>query len=432
MKWKWRRIGSSDVAAAFIFFALAFTITLVVRDFVNNRAVLLVGLAFSLLLATVLYILGVGRSRAVRLAEEISAELHVKEERTAALLDSIGDGVVATDGTGKIIFLNQAATDMLQWKMGDAVGKTLNELVAAETERGVSVPTEQRTISQVIKSGKLVKTAYRYSRKDGSKFLASSVANPVIIDGVIMGVILTFRDITKEREIELAKTEFVSLASHQLRTPLATANWYAEILLSGDVVRPLPEQIKYLKEIQEANRRMTELINALLNVSRIELGTFAYNPEPADLEKIVDDVASDLRLKIKAKKLNFVKDIQLKDNTVVLDIRNMEIILQNLLSNAIKYTPSGGTVSIKARRENSHLNLSVMDTGFGIPREQQSRIFEKFFRADNIREKETEGTGLGLYIVKALVLRMGGQINFESIENQGTTFNVKMPLLNKK
>ncbi len=359
---------------------------------------------------------------------EIEITLKRQIEETRALLGSIGDGVVATDEKGRVIFLNRAATEMTQWKMEDAAGKSWNESVAAEDERGVPVPLEKRTITQALKSGQLIRTKYCYARKDGSKFSASSTANPVMIDGGISGVILTFRDITKEREIDRAKTEFVSLASHQLRTPLATVNWYTEILLSGDVVKPAPEQEKYLKEIYAANQRMTELINALLNVSRIELGAFVYNRELIDFNQIIDGIVSDLALKIQAKKINFDKKIDSSLREIVSDARNLEIILANLLSNAVKYTPSGGQIKLVAAKDGDDLVFSVADNGYGITVGQQARVFEKFFRADNVREKDTEGTGLGLYIVKALVSRMGGQISFESVENKGTTFHVSIPL----
>lgn len=235
-------------------------------------------------------------------------------------------------------------------------------------------------------------------------------------------------DITQSKEIDKVKTEFVSLASHQLRTPLSTIRWYVEILLDEDMGDLNKKQKEYLDEIYKGNLRMVELVSALLNVSRLELGTFSVEPELVRITTISNTVIKELRPKIKEKKIKFSKDYDESLGRMSLDRRLMGMIFQNLLSNSIKYTLEGGEVSLKISKEKEVVRIVVSDTGLGIPKSQHKNIFKKLFRADNVKVTDTEGTGLGLYIVKSVLDQSGGKIWFESKENKGTTFFVEIPL----
>jgi len=251
-------------------------------------------------------------------------------------------------------------------------------------------------------------------------------------NGKVIGCVVVFRDITKERMIDKAKSEFVSLASHQLRTPLSAVNWYAEMLLNGDAGKINENQRKYLEEIYHGNQRMVALVNSLLNVSRIELGTLAINIKPTNLTKLANSVLTELRPKIKNKKLKVTKKYDSRLPKIKVDPKLMRIVFQNLLSNAVKYTPLGGKVRLNITKRQSAILITVADTGYGIPKNQQAKVFTKLFRGDNVRTKQTEGTGLGLYIVKAVVKEAGGKIWFKSQENKGTTFYVTLPLKGMK
>lgn len=231
----------------------------------------------------------------------------------------------------------------------------------------------------------------------------------------------------KEREIDRAKTEFVSLASHQLRTPLSTMNWYSEMLMDGDVGELTGKQKEYLAEIYRASKRMGELVDALLSVSRIELGTFALEARPTDIQEVMHDVLHDLEKEIKAKKLVLEENAEKPLGSFLVDPRMLRIILQNLLANAVRYTRIGGHITFGTRTEGGELKIKIADTGIGIPSYQHERVFEKFFRADNVRAADTDGTGLGLYIVKSLLDKIGGTISFESEEGRGTVFLVTIP-----
>jgi PAS domain S-box-containing protein len=234
------------------------------------------------------------------------------------------------------------------------------------------------------------------------------------------------RDITRAKEIDRAKTEFVSLASHQLRTPLSSISLASELLLRGVGGEVDIRQKKYLDEIYNSTQRMSDLINALLNISRIELGTFVVKPEPLDLPGNIECVLGELSLQINSKKLKL--ETNYEEAPVIKFDRNVfRIIVENLVTNAIRYSPEGSHITVKLERGDNHVLLKITDNGCGIPQEAQGKIFEKLFRAENAKEMNTEGTGLGLYIVKSVAEKAGAKIWFESRVGKGTTFFVSIP-----
>lgn len=359
-----------------------------------------------------------------------SQEEKIKYE---SLLTSIGDGVIATTAEGKVIFINEIALKMLSLGNQDFVGKTVDSLAVLKDESGKEVPLNNRPITKCLKSKeRIIENKYYYVRKDNSQFAAAITVTPVILEKKLIGIIEVFRDISKERSIDKAKTEFVSLASHQLRTPLSTINWYAEMLLAGDAGQLSTDQKKYLEEIYTGNQRMVALVNSLLNVSRLELGTFMVEPEKINLIDVLKTVILELQPLIKEKKLNLELIAKKDELDYFGDPKLLNIIFQNLISNAVKYTPVEGRVMVEAKKGDKDFIIKVLDNGYGIPQYQQNKIFEKLFRADNVRQKDVEGTGLGLYIVKAIVDYVGGKIIFFSEENKGTTFEVLLPLAGMK
>ncbi|MEK7504795.1 MAG: HAMP domain-containing sensor histidine kinase, partial [Patescibacteria group bacterium] len=205
-------------------------------------------------------------------------------------------------------------------------------------------------------------------------------------------------------------------------------SWYAEMLLSGEIGMVNAKQKEYLESLYEANRRMIELVNALLNVSRVDLGTFTIEPEPCDLAALADGVIAELLPAISHKKIELKKNYDPSLGSVSVDPKLTRIIFQNLLSNAVKYTPTGGTVTFYLLKEEGDVLCRVTDTGYGIPSADRTKIFTKLFRSDNVKDKEAEGTGLGLYIIKSIITAAGGSVSFDSLEGQGTTFTVRVPL----
>jgi PAS domain S-box-containing protein len=252
-------------------------------------------------------------------------------------------------------------------------------------------------------------------------------------DGSPIEVVGTIQDITREKAVDQAKSEFVSLASHQLRTPLSAINWYTEMLIAGDAGELNADQKKFLGEVYAANQRMVDLVNSLLNVSRLELGTFAVEPVETDFVEVAKSVVAELAPQIAAKQMN-VETRYDQLPKIMADPKLVRIIFQNFMTNALKYTPEKGKVLFTLTKDPSgqFVQVVVGDTGYGIPKDQQDKIFSKLFRADNVRAKDTEGTGLGLYIIKSIVDEVGGKVSFISEENKGTTFTVLLPIAGMK
>jgi PAS domain S-box-containing protein len=269
----------------------------------------------------------------------------------------------------------------------------------------------------------------RNKRKNGESYEARSSISPILDDnGNIIYYVGVERDITKEKEIDRSKSEFVSLASHQLRTPLSAINWYSEMLLGGDAGALTDKQKDYTQEIYGSSKRMSNLVGALLNVSRIELGTFAVELKPTKITEIADSCIQEMGSKVKQKNQLIEKQYAPDIPVINVDQNLMRIVFQNLISNSVKYTPDGGKIIVSVQKNDKDLEVKVQDNGYGIPAQQQNKIFRKFFRADNIIPVETDGTGLGLYIVKEVVEKAGGSVRFESEENKGTTFYINLPL----
>lgn len=361
--------------------------------------------------------------------KRIAAQEKIKYE---TLLESIGDGVLATDNDGVVLFVNNPAIEMLELVNNNCLGKKLVNYLKMEDKSEKVITIDQRPMRISLKTKKKIKGVYYYIKKNGEKFPVALTVTPIILNDQLIGTVEVFRDITQELNIDKAKSEFVSLASHQLRTPLSTINWYTEMLLAGDAGKLNKDQKDYLNEIYKGNQRMVDLVNALLNVSRIELGTIAIESVPTNIVDLCNSVLNELMPQLKNKKLKIIKNFDNKIPDIQLDPKLMRIVFQNLLSNSVKYTPDKGTITVDIKQQGDQVLIVVTDTGMGIPKYQQKNIFTKLFRADNVREKETDGTGLGLYIVKAVIEQFGGNISFKSIEKKGTTFFVNIPLAGVK
>lgn len=247
--------------------------------------------------------------------------------------------------------------------------------------------------------------------------------------GKIIGSSAIAKDFTKEKEIDKAKSEFVSLAAHQLRSPLTTINWYSEILLGNELGQVSEKQKEYLEEINKSSRRMSELVNAFLSASRIDLGTFAINPQPMKLSEEINKSIDELEEKITKKKIIINKSIDENIPEINADPALVRIIMGNLISNSVKYSPEGSLVDVSATKDDKFINIKVSDHGCGIPQSQKDKIFGRLFRADNAAQIDPDGNGLGLYIVKSIIDKIKGKIRFESEEGKGTDFYVSLPLL---
>lgn len=236
------------------------------------------------------------------------------------------------------------------------------------------------------------------------------------------------RDVTQERKVDKIKTEFVSLASHQLRTPLSAIKWFLEMMIEGDAGKLTKKQLEFLQYAFDSNERMIALVNDLLNVSRLETGQLEIKPEATDLVKMSHSIINELTPIIKANNIKLKFEHQKNIPQIKIDPKLITQVIINLLSNAVKFAPINGKVNYTIGLDGKYMIFKIKDNGFGIPENQQLRVFEKFFRSDISIEKKIEGTGLGLYVAKQIVEISGGKIGFESEEDEGSTFWFTLPL----
>ena len=363
---------------------------------------------------------------------EASERILQKNAIDTAILESIGDGIVVTDSNRIITFVNHAFEVLTGWNSNEVVGRDIISVLPTESEtRGISFQLTG-IITDVLQGKNYcsdISKPFYNVRKDRTRFPASSTITPVWLNGAVIGLVKSFRDITKEMDIDKAKTEFVSLASHQFRTPLSAINWYTEMLRSGDVGPITVGQEKYLNEIHNSNQRMLSLVNALLNVTRMTLGTFVLEPEMFDFAILIQSVLQEQTPESEKKQLLISTVFEPGIPMIESDAKLLRMVLQNLISNAIKYTPKNGRIKLSLCLDDTGTRFlfTITDTGTGIPANQHKQIFNRLFRADNVRTEGTEGSGLGLYIVKAIIQNSGGRVWFESEEHVGSTFYVELP-----
>lgn len=233
------------------------------------------------------------------------------------------------------------------------------------------------------------------------------------------------------RELDQLKTEFISVASHQLRTPLSAIKWVLKMLMDGDVGEISKDQKDLLEKGYQSNERMISLINDLLNVSRIEEERFQYRFVESSLIDIVNRLVDEMKMMMERKSIVFEKKIDRHIPLMRLDPQKMHLAVQNLLDNAIKYTPEGGKITVYISREKQDVICSIQDSGVGIPDDQKDRVFTKFFRGDNVIRMQTQGTGLGLFISRSIIEKHDGTLTFESEEGKGTTFTFRLGIDSK-
>lgn len=237
-------------------------------------------------------------------------------------------------------------------------------------------------------------------------------------------------EIKRTKEIDRMKSEFISVAAHQLRTPLSAVKWTMKMLIDGDIGKLNEEQKTFLTQGYISNERIINLVNDLLNVARIEEGRFGYEFVPINIEDLIESVTRDFIHKITKKGINFTynKSGLANPPNIKIDPSKLKMVIQNLIDNAVKYTPDGGKVTISVKFDKMEVGITIADTGMGIPREHQERLFTKFFRSNNAVKAQTEGTGLGLFIAKNIIEKHRGKVWFDSEEGKGTTFHVTIPL----
>jgi len=243
----------------------------------------------------------------------------------------------------------------------------------------------------------------------------------------ILAVMIT-RSFERLAEANRMKSEFVSVVSHQLRSPLSNLRWAIELLMSGRTNSVTEKQLEYFKILKENSARMSELVSDLLIVSRIETAKLPFKEQEFALEDLIKELIKEFESFAKASNVE-VKFEPAKDLPKVFsDPSQIRLVIENLLDNAIRYVGESGQVLIKLEKQDKNFYFEIKDTGVGIPKEDQKYIFQKFFRSENVMRYQTQGSGLGLYITKAIVGRSGGKIGFQSQEGVGSTFWFTLPI----
>lgn len=346
---------------------------------------------------------------------------------TDVLFASIGDGIVASDSNGKITRVNKAALSLLGYKESELLGSWAPATIVATYDDGSPIDMMDRPVTRAVMTGQTVTARTAYRRKDGSLVPVAVTVSPVIYHNKPTGAIEVFRDITHDIRSDKMKTEFISVASHQLRTPLSAINIYSRMLNDGMAGELNPDQLTFVDSILASVDRMNHLINTLLNITRIEAGGVNVKISTVELQDLASEILHETTPAAKKKSLRIVNRIDEETPAIDTDALLVREVFANLLSNAVKYTPAGGSITVTLASKQNALVFSVRDTGFGIPVSAQKHIFTKFFRADNILAEDVSGTGLGLYFTKTIAESLNGELWFESTESVGSTFYFSLP-----
>jgi PAS domain S-box-containing protein len=353
--------------------------------------------------------------------EEAKEKAEEEKNKTLAIIINFADGLLFFNKEGKLSLINPQAEVFFDLKAKDLIGRPILEL-----------DTFPQLVSLIGLVGPEIKGVFRKEVQIRENLILEVSTIPIMREKEKLGTLIILHDITREKIIESMKTEFVSLAAHQLRTPLSAIKWTLRMLLDGDLGKITSEQREFIEKTYKSNERMVNLINDLLNVTRIEEGRYLFRPVLADIKKEVESVINFYQEEIKRKKIKFeFEKPKEKLPLVMLDVEKMRLATENLLKNALIYTLSGGKVTISLKLANMEIEFSIKDSGMGIPKDQQVRVFTKFFRGANAIKMDTEGTGLGLYITKNIIEAHGGRIWFKSEEGKGTTFSFTIPVRKK-
>jgi PAS domain S-box-containing protein len=354
--------------------------------------------------------------------KRMEEELKASEERYRDLFENANDGIYILDRAGRIVSFNRKAEEITGYTLEEVRGQSYTLFLPPGPERKKA----RRAFLKNMR-GQPDKTELTIIRKDGREVILELSTRPIWQGGQIVGIQGIGRDITERKELERLKSDFISTVSHELRTPLTSIKGYVDLVLAGDVGPLTPEQKEFLTIVSQNTTRLTELINDLLEIERLESGRIEFEFAELDLAEVLENVARSLHVNAEQKGLEFLTEIP-SGLKVRGDRDRLTQVFLNLLSNAIKYTPAG-TVELRAHQEDDAVVVEVRDTGIGLSESDLQKLFQKFFRSDNPYVRKVGGTGLGLSIAKAIVERHGGTITVTSQLGQGSTFTVRLPAL---
>ena len=352
------------------------------------------------------------------------AESQTQRIQLTQILESTSDGVLFVGPDGRVQAANRHAGDLLGYAETSIVGTDLGAILRRECS-AVSTENLLAACAGGLGAAQDAGASGDLDVPSLNRVLHWEARATRDVAGQTTGLTITVHDVTQEREIAQMKSDFVSFATHQLRTPLSGIKWMLELAMQEADV---PDSAgSYMKDALGASQRLIQLVNDLLDVSRLESGRMKATPQLVELVGLTRTVLDDLKLQFEEKDHRLTMETSGDLLEVFADPQLLRQVVLNLTSNAIKYSPSRGRISVRLTREQDLVRWQIKDTGIGIPKESQRHLFEKFYRADNVAALETDGTGLGLYLVRLIVEQIGGRVGCESEEGQGATFHFTVP-----
>jgi PAS domain S-box-containing protein len=368
----------------------------------------------------------------------LASELSEVANKSEIIINAIGDGVIAIDSQGIIQLINPAAQEILGWGKQDALMLNYKSILRMTDEQGNALDQSQDPIMQVLNTNQIVRSqTLTIKTKSDKKIMSSLVVSPIGSAG--SGVIAVFRDITKEKAEEREQAEFISTASHEMRTPVASIEGYLGLALNPNTAKIDDKARDFIMKAHDAAQHLGRLFQDLLDVSKSEDGRMTNLPKVVDIVPFTETVVQGLTQKAQEKGLQLVfKPTENRGQKTIApvyyvnqDNDHIREILDNLIENGIKYTPKG-TVTVDVAGGDDKVTISIKDSGLGIPAEDVSHLFQKFYRVNNADRQQIGGTGLGLYLSRRLAESMQGRLWVESVHGQGSTFYFELPRIDSQ
>lgn len=364
----------------------------------------------------------VARTNSLAEQKEIVTE---QAERLNTILESIGEGIIVLDEENRIVRMNHAALSIFGAKKETLLNKNLFEDCGMYHGENTKLDLESLLGSEkmaVLPQGTVVKVSHT------DEVALAGVITRITVDEIPAGSVIVLRDETERRNLDKLRSEFASVVSHQMRTPLSVIRWISEEIITNKKKDYTKKQLTKINTIYENNYKLIELVNNFIQLSKLDNGNLEIVQKETEMLPFLQAVIKELEILRKKNNAKITLDIP-ENLTLSLDESRIKEVFYNLIHNALKYSPEKGVVEVsllKKTKKTGMLTFAIKDNGIGIPEEAQENIFEKFYRADNAREKVDDGNGLGLYIVKAIIELHGGTISFTSNKN-GTIFYVMLP-----
>ena len=423
-----------------------------------------IGVIFAFFGSILLSVISLGLSRAriniAGKAKKKGAEsspmhsiLNAPQSQSENILESVSDGIVVTDETGKITMLNNSAAQIAGWNPQDALNLDYHSVFAFSDTKGAPYTDQQNPFKRVFDTGKPVKdnTAFVTTHASKKKIAVSMTVSPMLGDtGAVIGTVAILRDVSEEREAARQRAEFISTASHEMRTPVAAIEGYLSLALNPNVSKVDDKAKSYLLKAHDATQHLGQLFQDLLTSSKADDGRLTNDPELVEVGEFLSKLTDDLRFIAQKKNLtveyvlgtsgaSINSPSKLEGSTKVIqplyniyvDPERLREVITNLFDNAVKFTNSG-KISIGLTGDNNVVQMYVRDTGAGMAPEDVPHLFQKYYRLDNSTTRTVGGSGLGLYIARKIVELYNGQIWVESELGKGSTFFINLPRLSNQ